>query len=231
MPVKERVTALQAQKISIILAENLVNRTYMITKSASLVAIVLLISSQFAKAQDDGNTFSKVDDSAVAKPKSNLTYEYQYLNDDHTEGIEKSFIFGKLKTEIYFKEKGKFQAAKSYDTKTGRLIKTDTIVDFKKLVGTTTTYYPSGKPKEQEHRDTSGSLDRYSAYFEGGSKRIIISYKDGKRNGLMTEYNPNGTVKETGNYVNDKREGTFKFFDIRGQLITSRKFKADKVVK
>jgi antitoxin component YwqK of YwqJK toxin-antitoxin module len=202
----------------------------MITKSAYLVAIVLLISSQISKAQD-ANTFSKVDDSAVAKPKSNLTYEYQYLNDDHTEGIEKSFIFGKLKTEIHFKEKGKFQAAKSYDTKTGRLIKTDTIIDFKKLVGTTTTYYANGKPKEQEHRDTSGVVDRYSAYFEGGSKRVVINYKNGKRNGLMTEYNPNGTVKETGSYVNDKREGVFKFYDIRGQLITSRKFRADKVVK
>jgi antitoxin component YwqK of YwqJK toxin-antitoxin module len=202
----------------------------MITKSAYLVAIVLLISSQISKAQD-ANTFSKVDDSAVAKPKSNLTYEYQYLNDDHTEGIEKSFIFGKLKTEIHFKEKGKFQAAKSYDTKTGRLIKTDTIIDFKKLVGTTTTYYANGKPKEQEHRDTSGVVDRYSAYFEGGSRRVIINYKNGKRNGLMTEYNPNGTVKETGSYVNDKREGVFKFYDVRGQLITSRKFRADKVVK
>jgi antitoxin component YwqK of YwqJK toxin-antitoxin module len=203
----------------------------MITKRAYLVAAILVISCHIGKAQDGGNTFSKVDDSAVAKPKSNLTYEYQYLNDDHTEGIEKSFIFGKLKTEIHFKEKGKFQAAKSYDTKTGRLIKTDTIVDFKKLVGTTTTYYANGKPKEMEHRDTSGAVDRYSANFESGNRRIVINYKDGKRNGLMTEYNPNGTVKETGYYANDKREGTFKFYDVRGQLITSRKFKADKVVK
>jgi antitoxin component YwqK of YwqJK toxin-antitoxin module len=203
----------------------------MITKRACFVAAILIISCHISKAQDEGNTFSKVDDSAVAKPKSNLTYEYQYLNDDHSEGIEKSFIFGKLKTEIHFKEKGKFQAAKSYDTKTGRLIKTDTIVDFKKLVGTTTTYYANGKPKEMEHRDTSGAVDRYSANFESGNRRIVINYKNGKRNGLMTEYNPNGTVKESGYYVNDKREGTFKFYDVRGQLITSRKFKADKVVK
>lgn len=203
----------------------------MITKSAYLAVIVLLLTCKISNAQDDDAKFQKVDDSAVSKPKSNLTYEYQYLNDAHTEGIEKSFIFGKLKTEIYFKEKGKFQAAKSYDTKTGRLIKTDTIVDFKKLVGTTTTYYANGNPKEMEHRDTSGMVDRYSAFFEGGGRRIIISYRDGKRNGLTTEYNPNGTVKETGSYVNDKREGEFKFFDIRGNLITKRKFKADKVVK
>jgi len=203
----------------------------MITKSAFLAAIVLLITCQISKAQDDGNSLTKVDDSAVAKPKSNLTYEYQYMNDEHTEGIEKSYIFGKLKTEIHFKEKGKFQAAKSYDTKTGRLIKTDTIVDFKKLVGTTTTYYANGNPKEMEHRDTSGSMDRYSAYFEGGGRRIIIGYKDGKRNGVTTEYNPNGTVKETGSYISDKREGVFKFYDVRGQLLMSRKFKADKVVK
>jgi antitoxin component YwqK of YwqJK toxin-antitoxin module len=203
----------------------------MITKSAYLAVFVLLITCKISNAQDDDAKFQKVDDSAVSKPKSNLTYEYEYLNADHTEGIEKSFVFGKLKTEIHFKEKGKFQAAKSYDTKTGRLIKTDTIVDFKKLVGTTTTYYANGKPKEMEHRDTSGSVDRYSAYFEGGNRRILISYRDGKRNGLMTEYNPNGTVKETGTYVNDKREGVFSFYDVRGKLLVSRKFKADKVVK
>ena len=203
----------------------------MITKSAYLAVVVLLITCHTSQAQEGGNSFQKVDDSAVAKPKSNLTYEYEYLNADHSEGIEKSFSFGKLKTEIHFKEKGKFQAAKSYDTKTGRLIKTDTIVDFKKLVGTTTTYYVNGNPKEMEHRDTSGAVDRYSAFFEGGGRRILISYRDGKRNGITTEYNPNGTVKETGSYVNDKREGEFKFFDIRGNLITKRKFKADKVVK
>ena len=203
----------------------------MITKSAYLVAVVLLITCHISKAQEGGNSFQKVDDSAVAKPKSNLTYEYQYLNDDHTEGIEKSFSFGKLKTEIHFKEKGKFQAAKSYDTKSGRLMKTDTIVNFNKLVGTTTTYYANGNPKEMEHRDTSGAVDRYSAFFENGHKRIFINYRGGKRNGLMTEYNPNGTVKETGVYINDKREGVFKFYDVRGQLLMSRKFKADKVMK
>ncbi|OQP51826.1 hypothetical protein A4H97_26855 [Niastella yeongjuensis] len=200
----------------------------MITKSAFLAAVVLFVTCQISKAQD--NSFQKVDDSAVAKPKSQLTYEYQYMNDDHSEGVEKSFLFGKLKTEIHFKEKGKFQAAKSYDSK-GNLIKTDTIVNFNKLVGTTTTYYANGKPKEMEHRDDSSSVDWYAANFEGGGRRIIIHYKNGKRNGVTTEYNPNGTVKETGSYLNDKREGTFKFFDVRGQLITSRKFKADKVVK
>jgi antitoxin component YwqK of YwqJK toxin-antitoxin module len=198
-------------------------------KSAFLAAVVLFVTCQVSKAQD--NSFQKVDDSAVAKPKSQLTYEYQYMNDDHSEGVEKSFLFGKLKTEIHFKEKGKFQAAKSYDAKTGRLMKTDTIMNFNKLVGTTTTYYPNGNAKEMEHRDTSGSVDWYSANFEGGGRRIIIHYKNGKRDGNTTEYNANGTVKETGNYTNDKREGTFKFFDVRGQLLTARKFKADKVVK
>lgn len=198
-------------------------------KSAFLAAVVLFVTSQASNAQD--NSFQKVDDSAVAKPKSQLTYEYQYMNDDHSEGVEKSFLFGKLKTEIYFKEKGKFQAAKSYDTKTGRLIKTDTIVNFNKLVGTTTTYYANGKPKEMEHRDDSSSVDWYSAFFEGGGRRIIIHYKNGKRNGVTTEYNTNGTVKETGSYANDKREGTFKFYDVRGHLLTTRRFRADKVIK
>lgn len=203
----------------------------MITKSAYSVAIVLLITCQLAKAQDDNNSFQKVDDSAVAKPKSNLTYEYTYMNDAHTEGIEKSFAMGKLKTEIYFKNKGQFQFAKTYNTNTGKLIKTDTIMEFKRLVGTSVRYFPNGEPREMEHRDDSGSVDMYKAFFENGKTKVIIHYKDGKRNGILTEFNPNGTVKETGNYTNDKREGEFKFYDVRGNLITKRKFRADKVVK
>jgi antitoxin component YwqK of YwqJK toxin-antitoxin module len=203
----------------------------MITKSACLAAIALLFICQFSNAQDDNNSFQKVDDSAVAKPKSNLTYEYQYMNDDHTEGIEKSYLYGKLKTEIYFKEKGKFQFAKSYSTNTGKLMKTDTILDFTRLVGTTTTYYANGKPKEMEHRDDSSSVDCYQAFFQNGNRRIIIHYKNGKRYGNTTEYNPNGTVKETGSYINDKREGTFRFYDVRGHLLTTRRFRGDKIVK
>jgi antitoxin component YwqK of YwqJK toxin-antitoxin module len=202
----------------------------MITKSAYLAAIVLLITCQICKAQDDDKSFQKVD-AEESKVKLNLTYEYQFISKDSSEGIEKSFKNGKPHTEIYFKDRGHFQFVKVYNPKDGKLLKSDTIIDFKKLVGSSTRYFPNGNIKEIEHRDDSSVVDMYKGFFDNGQKKIVISYKAGKRNGLMTEYNPNGTVKETGVYANDKREGVFKFYDIRGQLLASRKFKADKVVK
>jgi antitoxin component YwqK of YwqJK toxin-antitoxin module len=204
----------------------------MIVKTARIslrIAFFLIVSCQITKAQS-GGSMQKVDD--VSKPKLDWTYQYQFTNADSTEGIEKAFNReGKIVAETYFKDKGEFQFVKRYSTKTGNLIKSDTIVNFKKIVGSSMSYFASGKIKEIEHRDTSGAIDQYRGYFESGQKKVIIHYKNGKRNGLMTEYNPNGTVKETGNYLNDKREGQFKFYDVRGNLLASKKFKQDKIVK
>lgn len=183
-----------------------------------------------ANAQDDNHSFQKVDADA-AKVKLNLTYEYQFMSKDSSEGIEKSFKNGKPHTEIYFKDRGQFQFVKVFNPKTGNLLKSDTILNFKKRVGSSISYFPSGKIKEIEHRDTSGEVDGYRGFYESGVKRVSIHYKNGKRNGILTEYNPNGTVKETGPYVNDMREGQFKFYDVRGQLLAVKRFKQGKIVK
>ena len=197
------------------------------TYSALRIAVVLVISCQISKGQD--GSIKKIDD--ASRPQLNLTYEYQFTKADSSEGVEKAFKDGKLYVETFFKNKGEQQFVKRYSTKTGNLLQSDSVVDFKKMVGNSTVYYPNGNVKEITHRDTSGEVDMYKGYFEGGGIKVVIAYRDGKRNGLLTEYNPNGTVKETGRYSNDKREGEFKFFDVRGNLITKRKFKQDKVVK
>jgi antitoxin component YwqK of YwqJK toxin-antitoxin module len=191
------------------------------------IAFVLLAISQISKGQS--GSFQKVDESQ--KANLNLTYEYQFTSADSSEGVEKSFSNGKPHTEIYFKDRGHFQFVKVYNPKNGKLLKTDTIIDFKKQVGSSITYFPNGNIKEIEHRDTSGTVDMYKGFFEGGGRKVVINYKNGKRNGIMTEYNANGTVKETGKYVNDMREGEFKFYDVRGNLLSSRRFSKDKVVK
>lgn len=191
------------------------------------IAFALLVISQISFGQ--AGSFQKVDDSQQAK--LNFTYEYQFTAADSSEGIEKSYSNGKLHTEIYFKDRGQFQFVKVYNPKNEKLLKTDTILNFKKQVGSSTTYFPNGNVKEVEHRDTSGTVDKYIGYFESGQKKVVINYRNGKRNGIMTEYNANGTVKETGPYANDMREGEFKFFDVRGQLLAKKRFSKDKIVK
>lgn len=205
-------------------------RYTMIVKTATLmlrIAFILVISCQMTMGQ--GGSFQKVDD--ASKPKLNLTYEYQFTNADSTEGIEKAYKDGKLSVETHFWNKGELQFVKLYSIKTGKLLQSDTVVNFKKMVGSSKAYYANGNIKEIHHRDTSGEVDRYEGFFQNGTRKVIIRYKKGKRNGVMTEYNPNGTVKETGNYVNDKRDGVFKFYDVRGKLLVTRRFKQDKLVK
>lgn len=165
----------------------------------------------------------------AAGPK--LDYEYQFLNKDSTEGIEKSYRNGKLYAEIYFKNKGQFQFVKRFDASTGNLLQSDTVINFNRMVGGSKTYFPNGSIKDIHHRDSSGKVYLYQGYFENGQKKVSIAYRNGKRNGLFTEYHPTGKMKEMGRYLNDKREGVFRFYDARGTLLLTKKFKQDVVIK
>jgi Uncharacterized protein conserved in bacteria len=204
------------------MADILYTMTSKAIRSALRIAFFTIVSSPLVQAQSEATP-------AAAGPK--LDYEYQFLNKDSTEGIEKSYRNGKLYAEIYFKNKGQFQFVKRYDATTGKLLQSDTVINFNKMVGSSITYFPTGSIKEIQHHDSSGKVDLYQGYFENGHKKVSIAYRNGKRNGLFTEYHPTGKMKETGRYVNDKREGVFRFYDARGTLILTKKFKQDVVVK
>jgi antitoxin component YwqK of YwqJK toxin-antitoxin module len=196
-------------------------------RSALRITFFLIICSQ-TKGQTAAVQQPKTEEK---QPASQLDYEYQFLNKDSTEGIEKSYKNGKIYAEIYFKNKGQFQFVKRYDATTGKLFQSDTVVNFNKMIGSSITYFPNGGIKEIQHRDTSGKVDNYQGFFENGRKKVSIHYRNGKRNGLFTEYHPTGNIKEMGRYLNDKREGEFKFYDARGTLLLTKKFKQDIVVK
>jgi antitoxin component YwqK of YwqJK toxin-antitoxin module len=197
-------------------------------QTALRITFLFAISSQTAEAQTEPIA-QKEEKVVPAAPK--LDYEYQFLVPDSSEGIEKSYKNGKLFAEIHFKNKGQFQFIKRYDATTGKLFQSDTVVNFTKMVGSSITYFPTGAIKEVQHRDTAGSVDHYTGYFENGQKKVSIGYRKGKRNGLFMEYHPTGKVKEMGKYLNDKREGQFKFYDARGTLLLTKKFKQDVALK
>jgi len=197
-------------------------------RSALRITFFLIVCSQ-TKGQTAAVQQPKTEEKPPVGPQ--LDYEYQFLNKDSTEGIEKSYKNGKIYAEIYFKDKGQFQFVKRYDATTGKIFQSDTVVNFNKMIGSSINYFPNGGIKEIQHRDTSGSVDNYQGFFENGRKKVSISYRNGKRHGLFTEYHPTGQIKETGRYLNDKREGEFKFYDVRGTLLLTKKFKQDVVVK
>ncbi len=129
----------------------------------------------------------------------------------------------------------------SYDEKTGIL----THKTFHKD-GKTLHYIRSYNAKGQ----LSGSMAQYK---EDGSPVIEYNYKDGKKNGLQTDYFPQETREETykngildgafrvkdktgqmvmeGFFINGKEDGQFTEYDKNGKVITSETFKNGELVK
>lgn len=56
-------------------------------------------------------------------------------------------------------------------------------------------------------------------------QRTRYALKEGKRNGLYEKLDYNQNVVESGNFVNDKKEGHFSIFHYDGQLLTKELFK------
>src|SRR5687768_6579234 len=99
-------------------------------RSALRITFFLIVCSQ-TKGQTAAVQQPKTEEKP---PASQLDYEYQFLNKDSTEGIEKSYKNGKIYAEIYFKNKGQFQFVKRYDATTGKLFQSDTVVNFNKMI-------------------------------------------------------------------------------------------------
>lgn len=75
------------------------------------------------------------------------------------------------------------------------------------------------------------NADSYVAYFPDSTVHLEVRLKNGFKNGLFTEYFPNGEVRMKGHFGNDKREGTWRLYDETGKEILDRKYEADQVLK
>jgi len=86
-------------------------------------------------------------------------------------------------------------------------------------------YYPSGKLKmkgfynEQVNRD-----GLWISYYEEGSKWSESYYVDGKRDGHSLTFFPNGEIRYIGEYKNDEKKGSWKFYNEQGALIREEKY-------
>jgi len=58
-------------------------------------------------------------------------------------------------------------------------------------------------------------------YFPNGNKASIVHYKNGKRDGAVTQYYENGNLKLQGAYKDDKMYGKRVYYDYMGKKINS----------
>ncbi|NJK83652.1 MAG: toxin-antitoxin system YwqK family antitoxin, partial [Saprospiraceae bacterium] len=66
----------------------------------------------------------------------------------------------------------------------------------------------------------AGSMEgEWQGFYEDGTLKEKVTFKENQENGAFTEYHPNGNVKAKGNYLNgDREEGLLELFDEYGDL-------------
>ena len=85
--------------------------------------------------------------------------------------------------------------------------------------------YENGNVKSiTYHKKTRDGIQKVKeeGYFEKGQKEFEGSYKDGKKDGLWTDWYENGQLKSEGTYKDDKQDGLWKYYSENGQLESER---------
>jgi antitoxin component YwqK of YwqJK toxin-antitoxin module len=112
-------------------------------------------------------------------------------------------------------------------------------------VGEAELYYPTGEIQKRIPFEEGVENGEGFEYARDGRVITLLKYGDGflksvekinryddrnKRRGKWVTFHPNGVVHVDGTYMNDMKNGIFKTFDKRGDLISLEKYKDDKLV-
>ena len=135
-----------------------------------------------------------------------------YLKDSMLSDVSVEYYSnGRVKKEVSFERDKLHGKSKFYDT-TGALRE---IRNYKDGVqeGTTTFYFESGILSAEEMYHHGKKEGVTVAYHPNGKLFLKEKRRSGMRNGLYQVYYEDGkTLEETGQYVNDKRDGLFLSF-------------------
>ena len=64
----------------------------------------------------------------------------------------------------------------------------------------------------------------FSKKYGSGNLRFEVELKDGLKHGRYEAFYPNGKKKMTGRFRNDEQVGTWRYFDIQGDLVRKKRF-------
>ncbi|MBK7029613.1 MAG: toxin-antitoxin system YwqK family antitoxin [Bacteroidales bacterium] len=78
------------------------------------------------------------------------------------------------------------------------------------------TYYESGNIKSEGNRKNFELDSTWKFYDDSAQLKVTIDYRNGRKNGLKTTYNPDEIIEE--NYVDDVRQGNTNYLYPDGKL-------------
>ncbi len=165
-----------------------------------------------------------------------------------SEGNRKNFLLdsvwkfyneqGKLAFEFNYKEGKKTGLKKTYDTKDQTLVTAENYDNDVKQ-GNTVSYYKDGKVKkitpfvggkedglgyELSPDSTVVTLTAYKMGFIQREERINRKDEKGMKQGVWKEFYPSGVMKNEVNYSDDKMNGYFKEYSVKGSLLNTTKY-------
>lgn len=93
------------------------------------------------------------------------------------------------------------------------------------LAGNYQENYPNGALKIEGETNAKGNRDGlWISYYEDGTKWSESYYNDGSKEGHTLSFFPNGQARYVGEYKNDLKTGTWKFYAEDGELIKEESF-------
>lgn len=157
-------------------------------------------------------------------------------------------------TWIFYNEIGERVSVINYEEglKNGELIsyRNDVIYEVSEFendqkVGESTIYYPTGEKKRVVAYADGVENGKGFDYDLDGRIITLLEFEDGylrradkvnrfdssgKKRGPWIEFHPNGLVAMEGYYMNDLKNGIFKYFDKKGNLVSLEKYRDGEIV-
>ena len=84
-------------------------------------------------------------------------------------------------------------------------------------------YYEDGKLKARSWFVMGQRDSLYTSYFRSGGLKEEVIYRQGKLNGTGKTFYPGGGIENIGEYVNDQKDGVWKYYE-GGVLIRTEKW-------
>jgi len=185
-----------------------------------------------------------------------IKYEGQFNNDKPFGKFTYYYKNGSIKTISVFSENGTIAHNISYD-KNGKLLaegkyvkqqkdsiwryylneKSNPLISVETYVngilhGESITYYSdTGKPAEIVFFKDGKKNGKLLKYFPDGNLMTESYYVNGMPDGKFTHYHPDGEVQITGSYKNGKQVGDWKYYDENGKQVDKDEFRKQEEVK
>ena len=87
------------------------------------------------------------------------------------------------------------------------------------------TYYKTGKIKEEENYKQNELNGPYYEYYRNGQISVRANFVDGLKNGDYTEYYYDGTIWETGRFIKGDYDGEYNTYFADGNLKSKEIYK------